>query len=467
MSAFLRLLGLILPFASLVIALGASFLAIRMFVVAQEARRMTTMNVALLQSLRSVLHGLSAGQRAQPAQIQTAPPPADVVVLRGADNISSAAIGLLNALTDDPGLESSGVLVTQLGAHVWDDVGWLSADWRTALANALQRGHAVSHVLRAPKTDESDRLVMLIAQMLELLGHRGQYQAFLVAGPAGPLVTDLVIISDAAALICFPGENRALDVALIVSNPDQVQAVTEIGVRFVQDREPLLTQVRTDEDFNNELTRVEGGAGPRYLVKAGLSVLQIPPEIRTDWKRREQEFLKDPWTEERLVAYHDRLRVRQASFLEQVTTTPYFEVCSTEALQEFIANGLLPRDDVAARIRAELIATELERRTVAESIAERLRKYRNYHLGLLEKGNENDPRTFWEVKGSWVLAEIFSENDSADWRNLVIHSPLLAGALESYFLTEVWQGIPAKWRENESMADWLLQTTKSRTEVLT
>jgi len=381
--------------------------------------------------------------------------PEDRTTLRGADQIVSAGVRLLNSLsTKDADPARPHVILAQMGVSMFEDrVQDRQADWDAAMERVLKAGHPITHIVPAPDPAASNRLLDWIVRIVKFAKNPGHYELFLVPTPSeNPLPVNLVLVPGIGSLISFTSPDPASDIALVVTDRDQVPGLLDVAKRLLHGREPVLTQVANREQFEDVLSSAEREEGPRFLVKAGLSDLQIPPHIRLDWKRRELEALSESWSEADFHIYAEHLLSRQRAFEAQIEEFEFREVCSLGALREFLQHQRLPRDDVDYTVRDKVLASEEQCREVARFVLDRLQRFPRYQLALDDK---DSPTIFWEVKGDYVLAEDFSDQPTTDRRNVVIRSPHISRTFEDDFLTRVWRAIPPERRENKAVAQWL------------
>jgi hypothetical protein len=210
--------------------------------------------------------------------------PEGQTVLHGTNQIVPAGIRLLGALsTTDVNSERPNVVIAQMSESTFEDrARTRQADWDAAIVGVLEAGHPITHIVPAPDPGAPNRLVEWIARVVKYAQNRGHYEQFLIpTASTNPLPVNLVLVPDVGALVSFAGPDPTSDMALMLEDPNQVRALLDVTKRILQRCEPVLTQIADREQFENILSEAERQEAPRYLVKAGLSTLQIPPRHPT------------------------------------------------------------------------------------------------------------------------------------------------------------------------------------------
>lgn len=334
---------------------------------------------------------------------------------------------------------------------------------RNEISSALERQMSVAHILATPQPSEWDAFIDLVPLMVRYLG-RGNYSVYVV----DQLRQDIgygFLVAGTQAILTIHGTPGTEPIGVVLDNSEDAASLRDLVRPLWQNTDSVVKIVgirdTSDPDnpsigesvFSDELTKSESIAGPRRLLKNGVSVLHVPAHIRHGaWKNREgiDSRRGRNWT---------NLEDRQAAFRKQVIDFEFKDACPESSLRAFIHEGRIPPDDVPPA--ANVTATAKEIREVVNGLVRTLRdtNIRNFQLGLMDdqltRSTTIEDGVFFEVKGSQVLAHVFTDSDYTRRLDVCIDSAPVAAAFAAFFDRNVWDKITPQMRDRRQVASWL------------
>lgn len=392
---------------------------------------------------------------------QMAPPapPVDVVQI-----VVRQAIALLDEAPEAPTSQAEEILITFQGENdIFDLVPSLRGAWRLAIERAMRRGWHVTHLIRTTgDSDDYERAMTVADDMTQLLrGPRGAYLPLLTP----PRITPSAKLRE---YVAAPGVGM---LELKASRAQHIDTLIrhEPGEKFDQ-RYAKLLRLRARSkpavipypalsiQFSRRVVEAESGDGDRYLIMAGLSELTVPLDIHAE---RTQGILDQDLPEET----HDKARAalkvrtdRHEGFKREIQRWRYFDICPLQAIRDYLGSGVIASDDLLSALGAPNL-TPTQMAFHLTQLIERLRKYPNYELGLVE--DELDPslyKSFWLVKtGKVVLLECPSSQGAPGAEeeiDLAVEEPQIVKAFRERFL-QYWAQLKPLHRDKDWVINWL------------
>ena len=354
-------------------------------------------------------------------------------------------------------LQTNTLLFTFQGAeNAFDDFPELQDQFTKALQGVLQRGWQICHLWRLDQ--DVRRSISLVENMLKLLG-TGRYLPYFINqyGTIAPPY-DLLIVPKTAAMLFYATQNpRHVDAGLLTHDPEQIELFRTHFYQLYALSQPLAqTYLPGDESRNWEAyAEAESQPGGRVVVKDGLSFLTEPPSwYNEDWMLNEVINLPAPIRDEAVAGQRHRL----ASFLANVATSPYRDICPRQAIIRLVNDGEPPSKD---RFPPGYRLARAARREQLERAIYLLKTYEHYKLALIDEEEEQviPAEMFWEVAGQKTVLMLSWSTDMTGKDiviELIINEPTIVQAFQDYF-TELWERIAPAHKDKGQVIAWLEQ----------
>ncbi|HEX6819574.1 MAG TPA: hypothetical protein VF120_14455 [Ktedonobacterales bacterium] len=411
-----------------------------------------------------------------PGKSSRAPNGAHTPSLRGSREQSTGAGGVvrgrsaamqfvLRLIEQAPGPRESSIdsaentiVVTSLEHGEWNDVdrGEYLQRWVQVVRAAVQRGWHICHVVRLDQ--RSPRSLAFAQLVLQLVG-AGRFTMLYVHAPELAVAPrELAIIPGVAAVVLLATQNtHAVDSALVLEQPDQIEVMQAFFTQMKARARPLVQTWPPKEwaDFDTLRLQEQERFGGHVLVKDGLSLITEPPSWSSpgsSWARRTGHSgdALDTLIANRVHRIH--------SFESHVEHSQYRDICPMKAIERLVREGEYHADDAGK----ERLPTPVEERIEhLERVIGLLRTRDNYQLALVDDNEDAHipilPNRFWEVAGNMRL---FTSVPLADQEGQRIHTGVMiaestiVGAVQGYF-DGLWEGIGLRHRERTFVISWL------------
>src|SRR5579875_1497254 len=329
--------------------------------------------------------------------------PLDTEAYAGSHNSLAAAIKLLTSPPSHQPVPGGDILLSWQGDDLVRRVPNLAAAWRHALTEALRSGRTVRHLFRL--SQDHERSVRLVETMLGLLWtDRYAPRYFETDQLLQPPYDLLVAPGDRGALLFLATTSAdAVDSALYLHDPKQLEMVRQHFARLEEQTRSLLTTYRPDptdnrvrREFRQALMAAEQQPGEQMLLQDVLSDLTWPHhwmDVGSICRNEIEQTVEDV---EWLITYHHQ---RWDVFDQHIKAARQRHLCYQQAIIELADQGIYRR---ASRDQAPHFRLRpSERRDHLARILDLL-KLDNYELGLLTPNalpveQRLPARLFWKV----------------------------------------------------------------------
>lgn len=395
--------------------------------------------------------------------------------VRGVIQTIEAAITLLRVAAGVTPSQSTPIQMTFLGLRDLLDIepqfrGWCNA----AIHGVLQRGWNFQHLWALD--EDSQRSLALVKEVLQFLGFPGKYEPYVIhrnALPSGS-PTELLMVPGVGALLFLTTTHDAYPDSAMLIRDEQSLSILAEHLRVSLSRAKMLFNVYDGAEerrkFDNDLTTDEEKPGDRFLVKDGLSSLQIPVDI---WFSRVCEALTEEGDQRGDPAYYesarDCRRRRYGAFVEQLGDFRFYDISPKSGVQHFARFGEAHRGGwLNYEPRNVRCYNPRERIEILRLLIQRMRDQENYVFALLDGRRDDIARVYWEIKGdhvvfleSWQPTKGRPESGESEREELLlaIREPTVVKAFRAYYL-ELWEHLPPKSRDKEKVIPWLERQIK-------
>lgn len=350
------------------------------------------------------------------------------------------------------------ILVTSLEPGEWTDASRADSlqRWAQLVQGTLARGWRFCHLVRL--NQRAQRSIGFARLVLQLAG-TGQFTMRYLHAPEFTLAPrDLVVVPGHAAVILFATQNpRAVDAALVLTQPEQIAIVQ---ASFAQMAAPARQLVQTWMpgkwlDYDTQRLEAQERFGGRVMVKDGLSLITEPPS----WSRPDSTWAKRTGYHSDVLQQLIENRIRRInSFEAHVGQSLYRDICPMKAIERLVRDGHYLANETEKQTR---VATMEERIEHLEHAIALLRTHENYQLALVDDHEEADipilPNRFWEVTGDMRVFTSIPLPDAQGYyqhAGVMIAQSTIVGAVHRYF-DELWEGIEPPHREKSFVISWL------------
>jgi transcriptional regulator with XRE-family HTH domain len=350
-----------------------------------------------------------------------------------------------------------------IGARTWPR-------FRNAMRAVLQHGWTIQHIWRG--IGEPRAYVELLTGIMDLFGLPGRYETFHIqrADTLPEFVTDVCFVPGVGVAQVFQTAGPERFVAVVLRDQESMwalarhlDAIRRAGATpFVQALPfPATGPDRYAINLRSEAESfpVDSGPGGRFLVKEGLSFYLVPAHV---WRRRANQRLASVPTPERpaLAAYLDGMlgwqQRRLEAFHQHVQRWVHRDVCLRGELERFVKHGVMFQewDNLAPPLPPLPVE---DRADILIELITRLRKYPNYELAIADRFPEGVSRVYWIIKARQGVSLVVNHAAKANQpTGFTVHvtEPGVNAAFTASF-EQLWDEIPAKLRERESVCRWL------------
>lgn len=437
---------------------------------------------------RGVGHAANPTQSSSLASSSTMPQPtASHAVILGSEAVLRRATDLMQEAAESMPPAGEEILLTiQPALEFTHATSRMLEEWQTAMRTALDSEWDIAQICKL--NAEPVKSLSLVTEMLGLLGFTGRYRPYSLQKSidlAGPLPA-LVVPGKGAMLFLTTHQFASFDVAYFFPPGEHLEVLRDHIELIRSQSNPILTIYTFDKlayyesdryppadllRFDFAYTQVETQTGDRFLVKDGLSTLTLPFALYQEWSRRIIQAIGEEWSEWARTLVENRMR-RVSALHSQIESWHFRDICSKRAIERLVATGEYPDDDWfriplphnAAKTNAsgpwDVPATPAERVKHLQAVIDRLKKYPNYELSLLDDSIADEvAETYWWVKGKEGAGTVFlrtwrQDEDRRIELRLEIIDPIIVEAFREYFMT-LWARLPTANRDKSQVIAWL------------
>ncbi|MGH2616863.1 MAG: hypothetical protein ACRDJC_16630, partial [Thermomicrobiales bacterium] len=431
---------------------------------------------AAVPDVQLLLRRATAGLRVAPggqAHLPTLRVPSETLleslpdVVEGADAVVQTAFLLLRAAaTRHPETDAPVCLSLSDATHALLAAPELRDAWHATLRGLLGGGWRFHHLWQIPSGGSWSPRV--IAELSALLTWPEKYEPSYVHCQETPWSPrDVLIVPGFAALIGLAAGPGAADAALVVREPERIQALSEHFARLVHHAKPLITTYLVGDGgdqgnaarlrFTEVLTDAHEEPGEHCMVKSGIPLRFVPSSPW--WSQILRDLGNGHRGGQREIAYRQRLweyrlRTRHA-LAAKMRTWRHREIGSTSGIRRFVADGVVSSDDFLLDGLPPL--PREERADALLQFLGQLRRHPNYELALVDRDLDPLTSVVWVVKGSrFFCLEVVNrgtEDQRLDFMVVITEEQLVAG-FRAYF-EHLWNSLPARCRDKPRIEQWL------------
>ena len=384
--------------------------------------------------------------------------------ITGAEKIVRAATELLRTLPPKPLPTTDVIFLTFQGDGDIFDVmpADVKQDWDTALADAVQNGWNMVHLIRVTSRPERmTRIVENLLQnlhMLRKLGGRYKPRYFSAPIAIAPTSEFLLVPGHGMLEMTRPYGKRYVDSAFQYGCGERLDVVYEALEDIREQWSELLLQPYQPYSaaFIAKITQVEALPADRILLMNGLSTLTLPDAIHQE-RDNEMECMyraDDPTRADKAHAIYAQHK-RRAEIFERMAPEYWFrDVCSIQALEAYVEHGERAPDDWLRALGCKELLPH-QRRAHLEHLLRMLETHEQYELGLMDtaisKGVLDGPFLLAKARGGVLL-----ESGNPDTFEIGLESQE-PNVIEGFYryAQRIWESLPPSHKDKDWVCDQL------------